>query len=189
MIPEKKPWMERLLHPNALTLYRVAAVPLLIVLLLETPGRFMAFLAALVFSLAAITDFLDGYMARRMGLVSQFGKIMDPLADKLLIASAFIMLVGLGWVEAWIVCVIIGRELAITGLRSILASSGADVAATRVAKWKTGFQIGAVIPLLLHYPYLGLDFHRIGTWALWGALILTLWSGVDYVLRSRKLLL
>ncbi|MDY0164174.1 CDP-diacylglycerol--glycerol-3-phosphate 3-phosphatidyltransferase [Desulfobotulus sp.] len=188
MTLEAKPWFERLLHPNSLTLYRVAAVPLLVVLLL-TPGRFTAFLAALVFSLAAITDFLDGFMARRMGLVSQFGKIMDPLADKLLISSAFIMLVGLGRVEAWIVCVILGRELAITGLRSIMASGGADVAATTLAKWKTGFQIGALIPLLLHYPYLGLDFHMLGTWVLWVAVLLTVWSGVDYVLRARKLIL
>ncbi|TYT75349.1 CDP-diacylglycerol--glycerol-3-phosphate 3-phosphatidyltransferase [Desulfobotulus mexicanus] len=187
MILEDKPWLARLLHPNALTLYRVASVPLLVVLMLS-PSRWAAFFAALVFSLAAITDFLDGFMARRMGLISQFGKIMDPLADKLLISSAFIMLVSLGRVEGWIVCLIIGRELAITGLRSILASSGADVAATTVAKWKTGFQIGAVIPLLLHYPYFGLNFHVAGTWVLWVALVLTVWSGVDYVVRARRLI-
>ncbi|MCW7754317.1 CDP-diacylglycerol--glycerol-3-phosphate 3-phosphatidyltransferase [Desulfobotulus sp. H1] len=185
MTLEGKPWVEKVLHPNALTLYRVASVPLLVVILLS-PSKWAAFFAALVFSLASITDFLDGFMARRMGLISQFGKIMDPLADKLLISSAFIMLVSLGRVEGWIVCLIIGRELAITGLRSILASSGADVAATNVAKWKTGFQIGAIIPLLLHYPYFGLDFHMVGTWVLWVALALTIWSGVDYGLRARR---
>lgn len=184
---DKKNLQKLLLHPNTLTLCRVLAVPLLIGFLFSSK-RWAGFCAALVFSIAAITDFLDGYLARRMGLVSEFGKIMDPLADKLLVSSAFIMLVALGRVEAWIVCIIVGRELAITGLRCVMVAGGQDVSATPVAKWKTGFQIAALIPLLLHYPYFGLDMHMIGTWLLWVALVLTLWSGVDYVVKARKLI-
>lgn len=180
-------WQERLLHPNALTLYRIAAVPLLILLMLSS-GPWAAFFAAILFSIASITDFLDGFMARKLGLVSDFGKIMDPLADKLLVSSAFIMLVAQGRVAGWIVCVIIGRELAVTGLRNLIAANGQDVAASTVAKWKTGFQIGAIIPLLLHYTYLGIDFHAIGTMVLWVALALTIWSGADYFIRFRKLM-
>ena len=174
-------------HPNYLTLLRIAATPA-IVLLLLLPNRFCTFLAALVFSAAAITDYLDGYYARTRGLVSSFGKIMDPLADKLLVSSSFIMLSSLGWVPAWMVCVIIGRELAVTGLRNILVENGKDISASNLGKYKTGFQIAAAIPLIFHYPYFGIDLHAIGTFFLWGALIFTVWSGADYFIRFRSLL-
>lgn len=174
-------------NPNMLTLYRVIAIPLIVVLLLF-PNRFTTFLAAFIFSAASITDALDGFFARRLGLISTFGKVMDPVADKLLVSSAFIMMSGLGWVPAWIVCIIIGREVAVTGLRNIVAEAHLDVSASNLGKYKTGFQIAAVIPLLLHYPHLGIDFHGIGTVFLWGALLLTVWSGVDYFMRFRSLL-
>ncbi|MBU4419683.1 MAG: CDP-diacylglycerol--glycerol-3-phosphate 3-phosphatidyltransferase, partial [Proteobacteria bacterium] len=103
-------------HPNNLTLYRIAAIPVIVILLLF-PNRFCTFMAAILFSVAAITDYLDGFYARKKGLVSNFGKVMDPLADKLLVSSTFIMLSSLGWIPAWMVCIIIGRELAVTGLR------------------------------------------------------------------------
>ncbi len=174
-------------HPNALTLCRIAAIPVIVILLLF-PNRFCSFLAALVFSVAAITDFLDGFFARRRGLVSNFGKIMDPLADKLLVSSAFIMLTSLGYAPAWMVCIIIGRELAVTGLRSIIAEKGGDISASRLGKYKTGFQIAAIIPLLIHFTYFGINFHAVGTIFLWGALILTVWSGADYFIRFKSLL-
>ena len=180
--------IKRLLsHPNALTLYRVGAVPAIVVLLLF-PNRFCTFLAALLFSAAAITDYLDGYLARRDGLVSNFGKIMDPLADKLLVSCAFIMLTSLGWIPAWIVCIIIGRELAVTGLRNFIAQERLDVSASNLGKYKTGFQIAAIIPLLFHFPYFGVNLHAIGVFFLWGALLFTVWSGVDYFIRFRRLL-
>ena len=113
-------------------------------------------MAAILFSAAAITDYLDGYIARTRGLVSTLGKVMDPVADKLLVSSAFIMLTALGWVPAWIVCIIIGREIAVTGLRNIIAERGEDVSASNLGKYKTGFQIAAIIPLMIHYPFLGL---------------------------------
>ena len=174
-------------HPNCLTLFRVAAVPVIVVLLLF-PNRLFVFVAALLFSVAAITDFLDGFFARRRGLVSNFGKVMDPLADKLLVSSAFIMLASLGWIPAWIVCIIIGRELAVTGLRNIAAQQGKHISASRLGKYKTGFQIAAIIPLLIHFQYFTIDFHAIGTVFLWAALGLTLLSGVDYFYRFRSLL-
>jgi len=172
-------------HPNSLTLFRVAAVPLLILLMLFD-NRICGILAALVFSAAAITDYFDGYVARRYGLVSSMGKVLDPLADKLLISSAFIMLVALGRVPAWAVCIILGRELAITGLRNVIAEHGQDVSASMLGKYKTGFQIAAVIPLLIHYVYFGLDFQAVGMPLFWIALVITIWSGADYFIRFWK---
>ncbi|MDD2389973.1 MAG: CDP-diacylglycerol--glycerol-3-phosphate 3-phosphatidyltransferase [Desulfobacterales bacterium] len=178
---------KKLYHPNSLTLYRVAAIPGIVALMLY-PNRTCTFLAAILFSLAAITDYLDGYVARRHGLVSTFGKIMDPLADKLLVSSAFIMMSSYGWIPAWIVCIIIGRELAVNGLRIIVVENKADVSASRLGKYKTGFQIAAIIPLLIHYSYFEIDFHGIGLVFLWVALGLTVLSGADYFIRFRKLL-
>ncbi len=165
----------------------MAAIPV-IVLLMLFPNRFFTFIAALLFSAAAITDYLDGYFARRRGLVTNFGKIMDPVADKLLASSAFIMLSSLGWVPGWIVCIIIGREIAVTGLRNFVVENREDIAVSSLGKYKTGFQIAAIIPLLFHYPYFGVNFHAIGTLFLWAALVLTVWSGVDYFIKFKKYL-
>ena len=170
-----------------LTLYRVAAIPG-IVILLFFPNRFCTFFAALLFSAAAITDYLDGYLARRWGVISTFGRVMDPVADKLLVSTSFIMLVSLNWVPAWMACIIIGREIAVTGLRNIIAEKQRDVSATSLGKYKTGFQIAAIIPLLIHYQYFGVNLDVIGRFFLWGALIFTTWSGIDYFIRFRKLL-
>lgn len=175
-------------HPNSLTLFRVVAVPLLILLMLFD-NRICGIIAALIFSAAAITDYYDGYVARRYGLVSNLGKVLDPLADKLLISSAFIMLISLGRVPAWAVCIILGRELAVTGLRNVIAAHGQDVSASMLGKYKTGFQIAAVIPLLIHFKYFGLDFQAIGTVLFWIAVAITVWSGADYFIRFQKYIL
>jgi CDP-diacylglycerol--glycerol-3-phosphate 3-phosphatidyltransferase len=174
-------------HPNSLTLFRVAASPIIVVLLLF-PNRTNTFIAALIFSAAAVTDFLDGFFARQKGLVSNFGKVMDPIADKVLVSTSFIMLTALGWIPAWIVCIIIGREIAITGLRNIIAQKGKDLSASSLGKYKTGFQIAAIIPLMIHFSYLTIDFHAIGTIFLWVALALTVWSGAAYFIRYRSFL-
>ena len=168
-------------------MFRVIAVPIIVILMLF-PNRVCTFMAAILFSVAAITDYLDGYIARTRGLVSTLGKIMDPVADKLLVSSAFIMLTALGWVPAWIVCIIIGREIAVTGLRNIIAERGEDVSATNLGKYKTGFQIAAIIPLMIHYPFFGLNPQAIGAFFLWGALGFTVWSGADYFFKFRRLL-
>jgi CDP-diacylglycerol--glycerol-3-phosphate 3-phosphatidyltransferase len=173
--------------PNLLTLFRIAAVPVIILLMLF-PNRICVFLAAMVFSAAAITDYLDGFYARKRNMVTTLGKVMDPVADKLLVSSAFIMLAALHWVPAWMVCIIIGRELAVTGLRNIIAGKGEDLSASNLGKFKTGFQIAAIIPLMIHYPFLGLNVQAIGNLFLWGALVFTIWSGADYFIRSRRLM-
>ena len=173
--------------PNQLTLFRIAAVPIIIILLLF-PNRICTFIAAMVFSAAAITDYLDGFYARKRNLVTTLGTVMDPVADKLLVSSAFIMLTALHWVPAWMVCIIIGRELAVTGLRNIIAEKGEDLSASNLGKYKTGFQIAACIPLMIHFPFFGLNVQAIGNLFLWGALVFTIWSGVDYFIRSRGLL-
>jgi CDP-diacylglycerol--glycerol-3-phosphate 3-phosphatidyltransferase len=165
----------------------VAAIPAIVVLM-YFPNRICTFISAVIFSAAAITDYFDGFFARQQGLVSNFGKVMDPVADKLLVSSAFIMLTYQGWIPAWVVCIIIGRELAVTGLRNIIAEKKEDLSASNLGKYKTGFQIAAIIPLLMHYPYLGINLHAIGMFFLWGALVFTLWSGADYFIRHRNLL-
>jgi CDP-diacylglycerol--glycerol-3-phosphate 3-phosphatidyltransferase len=182
-----KKFQNALSGPNQLTLFRIAAVPIIIILMLF-PNRICTLIAGLLFSAAAITDYLDGFLARKKGQVTTLGKVMDPVADKLLVSSAFIMLTSLGWVPAWMVCIIIGRELAVTGLRNIIAEKGEDLSASNLGKYKTGFQIAAIIPLMIHFRFLGLDVQLIGNLFLWGALVFTIWSGADYFIRSRSLL-
>jgi len=179
---------QSLSHPNSLTLFRIGTIPAVVVLMLY-PNRIFSFLAAVIFSIAAITDYFDGYYARLRGMESNFGKIMDPLADKLLISCAFIMLTAHGWVPAWVVCIIISREIAITGLRNVITEAGGDVAASWLGKYKTGFQIAAIIPLMIHYTYFGVRLHVIGEFFMWGAVVFTVWSGADYFIRHRMLLL
>jgi len=184
-----QPFKDLLRNPNTLTLFRIAVIPLIVILLYFDESPLCTFIAAMLFSAAAITDYLDGFYARRRGLESTLGKVMDPVADKLLVSSAFIMLASLGWVEAWIVCIIIGRELAVTGLRNIIAGKGEDVSASNLGKYKTGFQIAAIIPLMIHYRFFfGLNAQAIGEVMLWGALVFTLWSGANYFIKFRKLL-
>jgi len=175
------------LTPNFMTMSRIISVPVIVILLMyET--RVTTFISALIFSIASITDYFDGYLARTRGLMTKLGKILDPLADKLLVASTLVMLVDLHFIEAWIACVIIGRELAVTSLRCVLIENKQDVAASWLGKYKTGFQIAAIIPLTMHYNYLGINFDFIGQFFLYGALIYTVWSGVDYFINARKYL-
>jgi CDP-diacylglycerol--glycerol-3-phosphate 3-phosphatidyltransferase len=189
MIDSMTPLKDLLRHPNTLTSFRIAVIPLIVILLYFDESPLCTFIAAMLFSAAAITDYFDGFFARRRGMVSTLGKVMDPVADKLLVSSAFIMLASLNWVPAWIVCIIIGRELAVTGLRNIIAGKGEDVSASNLGKYKTGFQIAAIIPLIIHYrTFFGLNAQAVGQVMLWGALIFTLWSGADYFIKFRKLL-
>lgn len=174
--------------PNFLTFFRIALIPVLVFLLLSS-SELLSILSVLVFSIASITDWLDGYLARKMNIVTNLGKFLDPIADKLLIAAALVMLVGLGRVPAWMVVVIIGREIAVTGLRSIASSEGIIIAASDLGKGKMIIQISALIGLLLHYQYLGIDFHAVGMMLLWIALALTTWSGFDYFNKFIKVIL
>ena len=168
--------------PNSLTLFRVACIPLLVILLFF-PHKTTSFLAALVFALASISDLLDGFLARRQHLVTTFGQFLDPLADKLVVSAALIMLIPLGRVPAWMVVVIVGRELAITGLRIVAVTEGKVISADELGKKKMVFQIVAVLGLLLHYDYYGVNFHIVGMFFMWLAVIVTLWSGFNYFRR------
>ncbi len=178
--------------PNILTLFRIACIPLMVFLLLS-PARENCFWAAVVFSFASATDWLDGHLARRMGIVTVFGKFLDPIADKLIVMAALIMLLPYNWVPAWMVLVILGREIVITGLRGIASSEGIVIQASDLGKFKTIFQLVAIIALLLHYPYhwlFGLanpltlvSMQNVGMFFLWVATALTVWSGLDYLFR------
>ena len=166
--------------PNVLTLLRILAVPVLVVALLEeTPDGDV--IAAAVFALAALTDGLDGYIARRRREVTTFGKLMDPLADKLLVVAALISLVSLNRLAAWVAMVIIARELAVTGLRSVAAEQGVVIAASWLGKAKTLLQVAAIISLIAFYPS--------PVWVdvlLYLAVAMTLISGADYFLGLRR---
>jgi CDP-diacylglycerol--glycerol-3-phosphate 3-phosphatidyltransferase len=171
--------------PNTLTLVRLISIPLVIICL-SFRGRWGSFFAALFFGMAFITDILDGYFARRYGAVTVVGKFLDPLADKILVCVTMIMLIPLGRIPAWMVMLIVAREMAVTGLRSVAASQGIIIQASSLGKYKTVVQSTATILLCLHYKYIGVDFHVVGMAFLWVALILTLWSGWDYFMGFYK---
>jgi CDP-diacylglycerol--glycerol-3-phosphate 3-phosphatidyltransferase len=171
--------------PTKLTLARVLAVPVIIVLL-HYPNKTTCLIAAAFFIAASLTDLLDGLLARRGGQVTNFGKFLDPLADKILTGSVMIMLVELGWAPAWVVIVIIARETTVTGLRAMAADVGMVLAADRYGKIKTILQIAALIGLLIHYPLWGLPMHLIGLALLYLALVMTVFSGVNYLYSFYK---
>ncbi len=167
--------------PNLLSLSRILSVPVFIILMLE-PNPTRALIAGIVFSLASATDWLDGYLARKWGQVTKMGKLLDPIADKILIMSALVILVELRSevVHAWIAIVLIGREFAVTGLRAIAASEGIVIPAETVGKYKVGAQITAVLSLLLDY-YLDKGWLTdLGRIALWVAMFLAVYSAVQY---------
>jgi cardiolipin synthase (CMP-forming) len=175
--------------PNLLTLSRIAAIPLLVVLVaLHEPPADMA--ACVLFSTAAITDYFDGHLARTRRQQSDLGRMLDPIADKLLVGAALMMLVGLGRVSNWGLypaIVIMLREILVSGLREYLAGIRIGLPVTRLAKWKTGFQMGALGTLLagdssaqwLHLSFIPIG--AIGEIMLWAAAALTLWTGWDYL--------
>jgi CDP-diacylglycerol--glycerol-3-phosphate 3-phosphatidyltransferase len=168
--------------PNALTMLRILAVPVVVVALLgEIEDGDV--IAAVVFALAAMTDGLDGYIARRRNQITNVGKLMDPLADKLLVVAALISLVALDRLEAWIAMVIIARELAVTGLRSVAVEQGVVISASWLGKVKTALQIAAVFALIATDPApLGVDL------LVYAAVAITLISGADYFLSLRQTL-
>ena len=178
--------------PNLLTLARVAVIPLLVVIMLSAT-REAGFWAAALFGAAAVTDFIDGWLARKWGVVTVLGKFLDPLADKLIVMAALIMLIPHGRVPAWAVFLLLAREVIITGLRSIASSEGIVIDASDLGKYKTIYQMVAIPGLLLHYDYywffgvqhelLRVNMHNFGMFFFVIALILTLWSGLDYLAK------
>lgn len=173
--------------PIGLTLVRIVLVPLLMVFLISS-SRVHALIASVIFVAASLTDWLDGLIARRRNQVTTLGKLLDPVADKLLVAAALVSLVQIEMVPAWMVVVIIGREFAVTGLRGIAASVGVIVPASELAKYKTGTQYVAITLLILEkgVPPRYVPFHWLSSVTLWVALILTIVSGIDYFIRFFK---
>jgi CDP-diacylglycerol--glycerol-3-phosphate 3-phosphatidyltransferase len=168
--------------PNLLTLLRIAAVPLL-VWLLANPTPPETIVAFVVFFVATMTDVLDGWLARRYGLITPLGKLLDPLADKLLVVSTLIMLAMSArtpGIPAWLLVIIIGREFAVTGLRSIAASEGIVLAAEASGKLKMVLQSVGIHALILHSPYWGISFYALGIGSLAVATVVGVWSAAQY---------
>ena len=172
--------------PNRLTVLRVCMVPVFVVFMLwDGLGSAAKYVAAAIFILASMTDWLDGYLARKNNLVTDYGKFMDPIADKLLVCSAMICLVEKGVLPAWIVIIIIGREFIISGFRLVASDKGVVIAASYWGKFKTVSQMLMVILLILD---LGGVFNAIAQVLIWVALVLTVVSLVDYMVKNRGVL-
>ena len=173
--------------PNQLTIFRVILIPFFVFFLLapyfEGYGNFIA---VAIFIIASFTDFLDGYLARKHNLVTNFGKFMDPLADKLLVSSALICLIEKGLLASWIVVIIISREFIISGFRLIASDNGVVIAASYWGKFKTVFQMLMVITLILNFPIPA--FQMLGTILTYIALALTVISLADYVIKNKNVL-
>ena len=194
---------------NYLTMARILAIPLFMVLLIlvypedhqphwlslqptEPQGHNLIFclIAAVLFSLASITDYLDGYLARKYNLVTNLGKLLDPLADKLLVIGAMIMLVELNRLPGWMALIVITREIGITALRGIASEQGMVIAASQLGKYKTASQMPALVALLLYYKInlvlFTFNFFAAGMVLFTVAVVLTVWSGLDYFLKFWK---
>jgi CDP-diacylglycerol--glycerol-3-phosphate 3-phosphatidyltransferase len=182
--------------PNKITVARIMLIPFFLIVMLAPFewGNIQVgsetlpvahFVGALIFILASTTDWVDGYFARKYNLVTNLGKFLDPLADKLLVSAALIVLVELGLAPSWMVIVIISREFAVTGLRLILAGEGEVVAANMLGKIKTWTQIVAISALLLHNLPFELISFPFAMLSLWVAVIFTIWSGWDYFVKNK----
>jgi len=172
--------------PNLLTIGRVLVIPF-VIYFIDNRSQVRSFVAMILYLLAAVTDFLDGYLARKRGQVSILGKYLDPLADKLIVMAALVVLVDVDRLPAWMVVLLLTRELAITGLRSIASSEGLVIAAGELGKYKTALQLVGVSFCLVHfrYPLLGtslwIDFNVIGFWTLCVSLVFSFLSAFRYV--------
>jgi CDP-diacylglycerol--glycerol-3-phosphate 3-phosphatidyltransferase len=178
--------------PNLLSFFRIAIIPVLVYLLTFT-DPVSALFAASLFLFASLTDFFDGYLARRQRSVSALGKILDPLADKLMVVSALIMLAAMDRpgepnLPAWLVVAIVARETAVTVIRGLALTDGIVMEADEMGKYKFSLQAIAVFALAVHYPYLGFDFYVVGIYFLWIAAAVAVWSGVSYHIQFFRLL-
>lgn len=166
--------------PNKITLARIFIVPLIVVFLIR-PSGWSNTIAGALFILASLTDWLDGHIARSRNQVTDLGKMLDPIADKILVAAGLIPLVALGRVPVWMAVVLLGREFAVTGLRFISLSEGLTISASRLGKYKTILQVVAISMLILHFKVL--HFHIIGMLVLWVALFASVISAVEYFIN------
>ncbi|MEE8484448.1 MAG: CDP-diacylglycerol--glycerol-3-phosphate 3-phosphatidyltransferase [Nitrospinota bacterium] len=177
--------MNKINLPNRITLFRIFIVPLIIVFLIK-PSPFYSFMAAVVFTIAAISDWLDGHIARSTDQVTSLGKLLDPIADKILIIAVLVPLVGLGQVPAWLATLLIGRDFAVSGLRSVAASEGIIIPAGMLGKYKVGFEIAAIEFLLLNWDIGIAKFQTLGMICLLIATVFSVVSAADYFLIYLK---
>ncbi len=166
---------------NQLTVGRMMLIPLLFLAFEFLPSPWGYYASAGIFALAAATDWLDGYLARKRGEVTSFGRFLDPVADKLLVATSLVVLVEASLVPGVLAAIIIGREILIGALREWLAEQSHIVHVSMMGKWKTAVQMLAIVALLWHQPVASLPVHSIGIGLLWLAAVLTLWSGYRYL--------
>ena len=168
--------------PNTITLLRISVVPFLFILLLS-PGEFWSLILAILFVIASITDFFDGYIARKYQMITTMGKFLDPIADKIMVNTAMILMIPIGRIPAWIVAITIIRDLIVDVIRSIASSEGIYIQASTLGKQKTVAQIIAVTALIIHYSIFGINAHAVGMVILYIALVLTIFSGFDYFIK------
>lgn len=167
--------------PNWLSLGRIAAVPIVVLLLqFSRENQTISMIAGAIYLIAVLTDLVDGYLARRYQLETDLGRFLDPLADKLINMAAMIMLIPLGRIPAWVVFLILGREIAVTGLRAIASTEGVVISADRMGKQKTVLQDTAIFCLIWNYSIFGLNAQAIGQVMIYIALLVTIWSGYTY---------
>jgi len=171
--------------PNTITMMRLGIIPILFFLLFS-PDETWSLVIAVLFIMAALTDLLDGYVARHYQIVTTMGKFLDPIADKLVINTAMILMIPIGRIPSWVVAIIIIRDFFVDGIRSIAQSEGVVIQASWLGKQKTLCQVFAVSALMIHYPFLGADAHSVGTTLLFLALIMTIYSGLDYFIKFLK---
>ena len=174
--------------PNKLTLLRICLIPVFVILMLSQVSNFFL-ISCIIFIIASITDFLDGKIARKYNLVTDFGKFMDPLADKLLVLSALICMIEYDLVAGWMVIIIVARELTVSILRAIAADNGKVIAASGGGKIKTTSQMIAIILLLIGANYSNSQIVFVGTIAMYIATIFTLYSGIDYLYKNKELIM
>jgi len=170
--------------PNSITIFRIILIPIIVVLML-TNIPYGGILAATIFLFAALTDSLDGYLARKWKQTTKLGAILDPVADKLLITAALISLVELGKLSGWIAIVIIGREFAVTGLRVVKAEEGLVIPASKMGKLKTISQVTAVMVIMLEQLIYPLAKLHLGQWVMYIAVVITLVSGIEYFMKNK----
>jgi len=176
--------------PNIITIARLIAVPLMIILMLfvddSSPdvvlNMWLSFASAMLFVIAMCSDMVDGWVARKYNLTSVFGKFMDPLADKMLFIAAMIMMIQIGRIPAWLVALFFMREVAVTSLRAIAASEGVVIQASHWGKYKSAFVSSATVGLLLHYPFLGIHWRLIGWVLMVPSLAFSIGSGIHYAI-------
>lgn len=170
---------------NIITVGRIVMIPVVIAFLFD-PGPAAGWWAMGIFVVAAISDLIDGWLARRYAQVSVIGAFLDPLADKLMVMAVMVMLIPLGRIPAWLVVVLLARELVITGLRGIASAEGIIISASAGGKFKTAYQMTGLSFLLIHYRYLEIDCHTVGLWLMYISTAISLWSGWSYCFEFWK---